>query len=461
MRRPWTTSVAVTILTLIVTGCASVNLPANLPASPEANRTTVRGIAAFEGDTALGLAFSGGGTRAAAFAFGVLRGLRQRIGADGKTDLDRVAFVSGVSGGSVTAAYFGLKGAAALNDFRERFLIRNAEEDLSTAVDLANLARGLEGGVNDSSRLPAWLDRNLFDHATMGDLLRPNRPVVWINASDLYHRTPFVFSDATFGALCSNFEGYPLSQAVAASAAVPVVFVPITLQTFPQSCSSPLPAWTTRSASDEAAGAQLRAVSLALASYRDPARTRYLKLADGGITDNFGLSGLVIARAAATRPHMPLSAEKAVQLRRVVFVVVNAGRPPEGEWSRTLDGPRGSALLSAVTDTAIDSAVRSGFDAFRLSLRAWEGAVRKWRCSLTAQEARRHGAGAGWRCGDITFDISEISFDRLDPATAARLSGIPTRFRLPVEDVDLLIGAGMKAVADDPVLRRTTTSAAR
>lgn len=461
IRRHWTHSIVVTVLSLIVAGCALVNLPANVPAPTVVKRTTTPGIADFEGDTALGLAFSGGGTRAAAFAFGVLRGLRQSVGPDGKTDLDRVAFVSGVSGGSVTAAYFGLKGAAALDDFRERFLIRNAEEDLRTAIDLANLARGLEGGVNDASRLPAWLDHNLFDHATMGDLLRPNRPIVWINASDLYHRTPFVFSDVTFGALCSDFGTYPLSQAVAASAAVPLAFVPITLEAFSQSCSSPLPAWAARAVTDEAAGAQLRAVSQSLASYRDPARTRYLKLADGGITDNFGLSGLVIARAAASMPHMPLSADKAVQLRRLVFVVVNAGRPPKGDWSRTLDGPSGTALLTAVTDTAIDSAVRSGFDAFRLSLREWEGAVRKWRCSLPPRQARKHGAGPAWRCSDITFEISEISFDRLDPATAARLSDIPTRFRLPVEDVDALIRAGMKAVADDPVLRRTTTSLQR
>lgn len=153
---------------------------------------------------------------------------------------------------------------------------------------------------------------------------------------------------------------------------------------------------------------------------------------------------------------MPLTADKAVQLRRVVFVVVNAGRPPMGEWSRTLDGPSGVALLTAVTDTAIDLAVRSGFDAFRLSLREWEGAVRKWRCSLTVEEARKHGAGPAWRCNDIRFEVSETSFDRLDPTTAARLSKIPTRFRLPVEDVDVLISVGMKAVAEDPILRKAT-----
>lgn len=92
--------------------------------------------------------------------------------------MERVVFVSGVSGGSVTAAYFGLKGRAALADFRERFLIRNAEEDLSTSVNLRNIAQGLGGGVNDASKLSGWLDRNLFDHATptqrTGNYLKSN-----------------------------------------------------------------------------------------------------------------------------------------------------------------------------------------------------------------------------------------------------------------------------------------------
>ena len=92
---------------------------------------------------------------------------------------------------------------------------------------------------------------------------------------------------------------------------------------------------------------------------------------------------------------MPLTSEKAVRLRRLIFVVVNAGQAPSGNWSRTVEGPNGAELLNAVTDTAMNSAVRSGFDAFRLSLHDWEEAIRKWRCSLPAAEARRLGAPAG------------------------------------------------------------------
>jgi NTE family protein len=313
--------------------------------------------------------------------------------------------------------------------------------------------QGLDGGVNDSSRFSGWLDRNLFDQATLGDLFQPGKPIVWINASDLYNRTPFLFSPITFAALCSDIGKYPLSKAVAASAAVPVAFVPMVLESFSGACTAPLPPWVDRVLADRNAGAQVRAFANALTRYRDPKQIKYVKLADGGITDNFGLSGLVIARAAAEKPYMPLAPEKAVRLRRFIFVVVNAGQAPEGDWARTIDGPAGAEMLNAVTDTAMNSAVRSGFDAFRLSIREWEDAIRKWRCSLPAAEARRLGASTDWRCSNFKFEIAEVGFDLFDPQRAARLSAIPTRFKLPTEDVDFLIQSGSEAVLNHPVFK--------
>src|SRR5512139_2845908 len=57
------------------------------------------------------LSFSGGGTRAAAFSYGVLETLRDTVVAvrgQEKRLLDEVDWISGVSGGSFTAAYYGL-----------------------------------------------------------------------------------------------------------------------------------------------------------------------------------------------------------------------------------------------------------------------------------------------------------------------------------------------------------------
>jgi NTE family protein len=441
------------LVLLFLANCATFNEPANLPIPSGSNPMASLTPPDVGGDTAIALTFSGGGTRAAAFAFGVLRGLEGITTTNGQNYLDRVVFISGVSGGSVTAAYFGLKGRAALHDFRERFLIRNAEEELNTAVNLRNVVRGLSGGVNDASKFPVWLDRNLFDGATLGDIFQPGKPIIWINASDLFDRTPFLFSPVTFAALCSDFRKYPLSQAVAASAAVPVAFVPIVLESFPTACATPPPPWIDRVLADRNAGAQVRGFAQALARYRRSGEGRYLKLADGGITDNFGLSGLVIARAAAEKPYMPLTPDKAVRLRRFVFVVVNAGQAPSGNWTRTVEGPSGAALLNAVTDTAINSAVSSGFDAFRLRIREWEEATRKWRCSLSAAEARRLGARGDWRCSNIRFEVVEVGFDQFDVQRAAQLSAIKTSFNLPTDEVDLLIESGGDAVRSHPTFK--------
>lgn len=444
----------VATLALLLGACAATfNEPINLPVASNADIVPLATPPNVGGDTVVALAFSGGGTRAAAFAYGAMRGL-DRLPARGRgTYFDRVIFISGVSGGSVAAAYFGLKGRAGLADFRERFLLKNAEADLDTQVSIANLARGFEGGVNDSSRLPAWLDRNLYEGATLADLFQSGKPIVWLNASDLYNRTPFLFAPVTFQALCSDPRKYPVSQAVAASAAVPVAFVPIVLASFPDACSVPLPPWVDRVLESRSAGAQVRAFAQALKRYRDPGQIRFVKLADGGITDNFGLSGLVIAREAAGQPYAPLTRDRAVQLRRVVFIVVNSGLGPKGAWARTVQGPSGQDMIGALTDTAIDSAVRSGFDAFRLSVKDWEAATRKWRCSLSRAEAVKLGAKGDWRCSNISFEVAEIGFGQLDPERSARLDRVPTRFTLPEEDVDLVAQAGTDALLAHPTVR--------
>src|SRR5215813_8725192 len=146
-------------------GCASIyNQPINRPLDADA-RPDPTDLIPSNDDFLIALSFSGGGTRAAAFSHGVLAemdGVRVR-GGKGSL-LDRVDFVSGVSGGSITAAYFGLKKRAALDDFRERFLLRNAEEDLNTRVSLGNIGRALGGGIN-SSQFTTWLDQNLFNGA--------------------------------------------------------------------------------------------------------------------------------------------------------------------------------------------------------------------------------------------------------------------------------------------------------
>ena len=83
------------------------------------------------------LSFSGGGTRAAAFSYGVLEELqRTEIVVDGKRRrmIDEVDVVTGVSGGSFTALAYALYGERLFAEYEERFLKRDVQGALLGAA---------------------------------------------------------------------------------------------------------------------------------------------------------------------------------------------------------------------------------------------------------------------------------------------------------------------------------------
>jgi NTE family protein len=453
--RVWVRLAAASCVVALVGGCTSVyNTPLNQPLTGVVDAPSLGSeIPVSSDEVMVSLAFSGGGTRAAAFSFGVLKEIEAtRIRDRGKTVslLDRVDFVSGVSGGSVLAAYYGLRKREALSDFRERFLLRNAEESLNTRVSLLNLGRAIGGGLNDATHLPRWLDDNLYGGAKFSDFRTSQRPRIWINASDIFNRTPFVFGSVAFDAMCSDLMNYPISEAVAASAAVPVLFAPIVLETFPGRCQTKLPPWIARARADRNAQPLLRDFAQAINSYHTGS-VRYVKLLDGGLVDNFGLSGFSIALLSSTRPHEPMTAQQAARIRRIVFLVVDSGRGPSGDWSQQLPGPTGVELVMATADTATEASTRASFTAFVALINDWVGRVRRWRCGLSEAERQRLAVGANWRCSDVNVFVERVGFDQFDASRAAALNAIPTRFQLPPESVDLLIDAGGEAVRKNPI----------
>ncbi|HEY0220052.1 MAG TPA: patatin-like phospholipase family protein [Afipia sp.] len=461
--RFWRPFLGIVFVCALLLGCASIqNAPVNV-AGTSGNLADTLSLnfeeGAVEDSTVIGLSFSGGGTRAAAFSFGVLSEL-ERIpmrGARGPM-IDHLEFISSVSGGSVTAAYYGLKKRAGLADFREKFLLRNAEEGLQTNLNLATFSRALAGGINDSTGFPRWLDANLFDGATFGQFRAEGRPRIWINASDIYNRTPFVFGAVTFGAICSDLSQYPLSEAVAASAAVPVAFAPVVIQSFPSKCDRPLPLWVERVRNNRNAPPLLSGFATAISKYHDGA-VPYIKLLDGGLVDNFGLSGFTIARLSSDTPYGPLNPQQAVKLRRALYLVVDASAGgPSPDWIQTVEGPRGADLVRAATDTVLGASVAGSFTAFNSTIADWQATLIKWRCGLSSAERVKYGAGPGWNCRDIKFFVGRLGFDQLDPARTASLETVPTRFQLPPAQVDSVIDAGRDTLRNSPVFKAFAAS---
>jgi NTE family protein len=129
-------SLLVVILLLLLGGCAS--RPINPPitqADPTAGyRFETRLGRVKQKESLVILAFSGGGTRAAAFSYGVLEFLRRTevVGPQGQRVrlLDQVDVITGVSGGSFTALAYGLYGDRLFSEYEQRFLKRDVQGEI-------------------------------------------------------------------------------------------------------------------------------------------------------------------------------------------------------------------------------------------------------------------------------------------------------------------------------------------
>src|SRR5581483_3377959 len=229
----------------------------------------------------------------------------------------------------------------------------------------------------------------------------------------------------------------------------PVVFAPIVIRNYDGACPQPLPKWVDRVRADPNAAPLIKAYADALQRYHS-GEIKYVKLLDGGLVDNYGLAGFTIARLASETPDGPLAPEEAVKLRRFLFLVVDSGRAPAGNWAQTIPGPSGVDLITATSDTATDSGAVGSYSAFDATMEDWRRELIAWRCRLSEAERRRLGAPAAWNCRDVQFFIGKISFGDLGPQRAAGLNAVETRLKLPPEQVDLLVNAGRDALFANP-----------
>ena len=125
---------ALIMLCALIAGCTAkytVNEPQSPAAAPSS--ATLKPIASSTRSDSLliGLAFSGGGTRAAAFSYGVLEAMADStIQWDGRERRlsDEIDVISSVSGGSFTAAYYGLFGDRIFEDYADKFCTKMSRE---------------------------------------------------------------------------------------------------------------------------------------------------------------------------------------------------------------------------------------------------------------------------------------------------------------------------------------------
>ena len=237
---------------LFLSGCATT-YPANPPLlqyDPMAGyqHRNVRKESGKGSEVLVLLAFSGGGTRAAAFSYGVLKELSAiEVTSEGhKYRLsDEVDGISSVSGGSFTAAYFGLFGDRIFEDYEQVFLRRDVQGELTRQVmfNPVNWGRLLSPTYTRADLATELYDETIFEHGTYGDMLQSGGPMIVINATEMTLGTRFQFTQPYFNPICSDLSGYPVARAVTASSAVPILFSPVTLTNRAGECGWREPAW--------------------------------------------------------------------------------------------------------------------------------------------------------------------------------------------------------------------------
>ena len=418
---------------MLLVGCAHrrVNQPLARGTKPPGYYFHVAGRTNQSDDLLVALAFSGGGTRAAAFAYGVLEELHDtRLAGGTRTLLNEVDVISSVSGGSVTAAAYGLYAERVFEVLEPAFLKRNVQQTL--VLQTLNPLRwpALWSTTYGRSELAAdYYDRILFHGATFEALRTNGSPFLIINGTDISTGTRFDFTQHSFDLICSDVSTFPLATAVSASSAVPGALTPITLNNYAGSCGCNLPDWIGPALQQDAGRITRRAA--VLASYQDVTNHPFIHLVDGGVSDNAGLRPLI--DYALSVPFSPRrQAEMAeTRIRKIVLIIVNAYASPQRDWDQHEAAPGSLATAAVAAGHTLDQRTLDTVDNLKETLAGLRGQLRLPE--------------------DVKIYPVFLSFTNFrDQKQQQFYLNLPTSFFLPGTDVDKLRQAGRVLLRDNP-----------
>jgi len=403
------------------------------------------------------MTFSGGGSRAAALAAAVvkrLNDLHYTVGGETRALSSDIAVVSSVSGGSVYAADFGLNGPAHAAAFMQRiqdydgigWLTRRALDPITwLSLQFENETR--------IDVLQAMIEDLLQTHATMAAINQPGKPLIDLNATDLVAGQVFTFDRQTLDDVCMDYDKVPLSLGVTASAAFPIAFTPVLLRDdsylatgCPGMRNGHLPY---RTPLQLASGPYDNLETFRTARYRQSLRNEtvrvqgsgddvppyrtpvYLRLVDGGVADN---SGLTTLRRAFPDPIAPASLGRLIargRLRHLVVIAVNARSEPQSPLDTSAQYTTIVTMAEGISGALVDSASANSAAVFQDFIK------------LLLDDRDRLVKQGQTQANFAVYPIS-IDFDQLPSATAAerqeqqRVKSIATSWTLKPGDVAVL-----------------------
>ena len=450
-------------LTVLIGGCASrpINPPITKADPATGYRFQTRQAHFKDKDNLVILAFSGGGTRAAAFSYGVLEFLRRTeiVGREGNKLrlLDEVDIITGVSGGSFTALAYGLYGDKLFTDYEQRFLKRDVQGEIITRTFSPSYWGNLWSTGWGRSELASQLyDEILFKGATFGDLNRGDGPMILASATDISTGGRFVFNQTTFDVLCSDLNAVPLSRAAAASSAVPVVLSSITINNYGGTCHTTLPPWVplfTGANPPRPAARVIRSLKQ-LEAYGDGVHRPYLHLVDGGVSDNVGMRGVLDALEILEALHEVDVPTPLDRVRRIIVFIVNSLSSPPTNWDESETPPGTLDILLKATGVPIDHYSYESAELLKDTAARWQ-TLRLIRDSAAMAANKDPAVDAAVRVPKAEIYAIDVSFPELkDKAELDYLNKQPTSFVLPAEAVDRLRAAAGTIIMASPEFQR-------
>ena len=427
------------ILFLLVSGCATYGVVENAP-GPVATGERTYSVRAFmeqwrTKENALMLAFSGGGTRAAALSYGVLKELRDtpvHTETGTRRLLDEVHTISSVSGGSFTSAYYGLHGDGIFYDYEEVFLRKNVEGSLIRRVLNPFAWFGTASRTETAVR---YYDKYIFKGATYADMGKQGGPLIVINASDLANGVRFSFVQEYFSLLCSDLSSFPVSRAVTASSAVPVLFSPVVVENYSE-CGEALPDWVRAAQTRAANDIESEMLVNGIERYFERDKHRYAHFVDGGITDNLGLRAIYDITQVSGGGVAFNEKYQRQPPRRLAIIAVDASTEADNQLYTSNETPSIKETVGAMTDVQLHRYNAATIELMRNYLNDWAQAMSSAEAPVTPYF--------------ILLNFMDIQ----DPERLEYFNRIPTSFHLEDEQVDRLIEAGGELLRNNPQFQR-------
>ena len=425
------------------------------------------------------VALSGGGIRAAALDYGVLKYLDSvRFGDDSRSLLDEVDMISTSSAASIPAAYYGLFGKETfLNDFVQDVLYRRIQSGLvKRMLNPGQWPRLMSGRFSRGDLAVEYFDREIFDGLTFADM-KPERPLILLNATDMGIGSQLSFVQSNFDLLCSDLSTFLVSRAVTASLAFTPAFTPITLKNYNDGrCGYHTPEWAREALlagleSDPA----VYAAALDVLSYENTEKRPYVHLLDSGISDNIGIRSPSLIFSVRDAPASQVDRIEDGTIKKLVVILVNA--KPKTHFKGDLK-PKPPSAITSVQAAASRPLANYSYETVNLIKRD----INEARQETTRYERAREACEvhASTLCADLKLGndcqarvvsscfekfgvddrnrpleldiyLMHISFELIDDETKrTQFQSIPTTLQLPQEDINMLIDIAPELMNEAP-----------